>query len=172
MSEGDRGAADRQEPEEWQKGTEEGEKNIRESLLEGDESSEYIQGAILEASKSETENAKSTETNTSRLQLWLADNVTNHESLGRMLYSANPYNYDRLDWLFAFSFVVLMVAAVVMFQTTTVAVTIGSLVVMFFAFISMLMCAGIEDILKEGYHKISGEEAEDSEAFEQGESLE
>lgn len=171
MSEGDRGA-DRQKPEEWRKEPEEGEKNIRESMFEGDESSEYIQGAILEASKSETENAKSTEPNTSSLQLWLADNVTNHESLGRLLYSLNPQNYDRLDWIFAFSFVVLVAAAVLLFQATSVPVALGSLVVMFLSFVSMLMCAGIEDILKEGYHKISGGETEDSKAFEEGESLE
>jgi len=171
MSEGDR-AADRQKPEEWRKESAEGEKNIRESTFEGDESSEYIQGAILEVSKSEMENAKSTETNTDGLQLWLADNVTNHETLGRVLYSINPQNYDRLDWIFAFSFVVLVTAAVVLFQTASVLVASSSLVVMFLSFVSMLMCVGIEDIPEEGYHKITGGETEDSKAFEEGESLE
>lgn len=173
MSEGHGGPADRREPDEWQKESEEDESTIRESTLEGDSSSEYIQGAILEASESEMENAKSTDGKTSDFQLWLADKVTDHERVSKILYSANPQNYDRLDWIFAFSFVVLMASAVVMFRSVRTSVTLGSLVMMFLSFISMLMCAGIEDILKEGYHKISGETqgSDENKAFEEGESL-
>lgn len=173
MSEHDRGGGNREEPDEWEKKSEEDSGSIRESMMEGDDSSEYIQGAILKASQSEEENAKSTEIEKKgRFRLWLAEKITEHDdSVGKVLYSLNPQNYDRLDWIFAFSFVVLLSGVFVMFRTTSTLVATGSLVVMVLAFVSMLLCAGIEDILKEGYHKISSEEAEDSKAFDEGESL-
>lgn len=174
MSEHDRGGGNREEPDEWEKKSEEESSSIRENVMEGNDSSEYIQGAILEASQSEEENAKSAGIGgEGRFRLWLAEKITEYdESLEGVLYSLNPKNYDRLDWIFAFSFVVLIAGVVVMFRTTSTLVATGSLVVMVLAFVSMLLCAGIEDILKEGYHKISGEEGgEDSKAFDERESL-
>jgi hypothetical protein len=170
------GAADgkKEEPQQWQEKAEDNSDTIRESVMEGDGSSEYIQGAILEASKSEMERAKSAEEQASRFQIWLAEWITEHDgSTTKLLSKANPRNYDRLDWIFAFSFVVLLAGTVVMFQTTSTLVASGSLVVMFLSFVSMLLCAGIEDILKEGYHKVTGKEAgEETEAFDEGESME
>ena len=169
------GAADgkKEEPQQWQEKAEDNSDTIRDSVMEGDGSSEYIQGAILEASKSEMERAKSAEEQASRFQIWLAEWITEHDgSTTKLLSKADPRNYDRLDWIFAFSFVVLLTGTVVMFQTTSTLVASGSLVMMFLSFVSMLLCAGIEDILKEGYHKITGEEAgEETEAFDEGESM-
>lgn len=143
-------------PGDWDE-EKENDDSIRESVFEGDDSSEYIQGAILEASKSEREKAMSASGSQSRFQVWLAENVTKHDdTVDRILQNANPRNYDRLDWIFAFSFVVLLAGMAVMFQTPSKIVAVGSLVVMVFAFVSMLLCVGIEDILKEGFHSSGG----------------
>ena len=157
MSKEDSDGSDGDHPDNWEEKAE-SDDSIHESAFEGDSSSEYIQGAILEASKSEREKAMSAESeNPSRLQIWLAENVTEHdETVNRVLHNANPRNYDRLDWIFAFSFVVLLSGMLVMFQTSSTLVAMGSLVVMVLAFVSMLLCVGIEDILKEGFHKVSG----------------
>jgi hypothetical protein len=143
-------------PDDWDE-KEEKDDSIRESVFEGDDSSEYIQGAILEASKSEREKAISASESQSRFQIWLAENVTEHDdTVERILQNANPRNYDRLDWIFAFSFVVLLAGMAVMFQTSSKIVAVGSLVLMVFAFVSMLLCVGVEDILKEGFHSVGG----------------
>jgi|GEM_PF-2135448 len=176
MSDEERGgAADskKEEPEEWREKAEDKSDTIRDSVMEGDGSSEYIQGAILEASQSEMERAKSAEEQASRFQIWLAEWISEHDSsITKLLSKADPRNYDRIDWIFAFSFVVVIAGTVVMFQTTSTLIATGSLVVMFLSFVSMLLCAGVDDILKEGYHKITGEEAgEETEAFDEGESM-
>ncbi|MDZ7687367.1 MAG: hypothetical protein U5J64_01365 [Halobacteriales archaeon] len=133
--------------------------SIRESVFEGDDSSEYIRGAILKASESEREAMAEETEGPSRLQMWLVRNLPGKDGrLESILYNANPRNYDRLDWIFAFSFVVVLAGVAVMFTTTSITVAIVTFVVMFIAFVSMLLCVGVEDILKDGFHKVRGDE--------------
>ncbi len=159
MSEEPRGAVDGDEPDEQPRDSEDG-KSIRDSAFEGDSSSEYIQGAILKASESERKAADEMKAKEpSRFQIWLSEVIAGNDSrIGDILYNANPRNYDRLDWIFAFSFVVIVAGMAVMFQTSSLQVAIASFIVMFLAFVSMLLCVGIEDILKDGFHSIGGDE--------------
>jgi len=163
MSEDARGAGEDEEAtgegDEDARQEKQGDESIRESVFEGDDSSEYIRGAILEASESERE-AMAEETEApSRLQMWLVRNLPAKDShINDILYNANPRNYDRLDWIFAFSFVVILAGVGVMFTTTSITVAIVTFVIMFLAFVAMLLCVGVQDILKEGFHTVRDDE--------------
>jgi len=158
------------DPEEWkEKREKERSESIRESALEGDESSEYIQGAITKASRSEEVAAEATEDG--RFEVWLskmADSKT-----PELLYYMNPFNYDRIDWIFSAAFLAVVAGAVMLFFTQSVLMTIASLVGMFLSFCVMLLCVGIEDLLKKGYRRMSlSDLGEETEEFEGGESFE
>jgi hypothetical protein len=161
----------KEEPEdEWDEKKKGGDSTIRESALEGDESSEYIQGAILEASKSEEMAAESTEN--SRAELWFGEKLADSKT-PELLYHMNPFNYDRIDWIFSASFFVVVAGGFTLFFAQTFLMTIASLVGMFLAFCTMLLCVGIEDLLKDGVHRLSlGDTEEETEEFEGGESFE
>jgi hypothetical protein len=85
----------------------------------------------------------------------------------------NPFNYDRIDWIFSASFFVVVAGGATLFFAQTFLMTIASLVGMFLAFCTMLLCVGIEDLLKDGVHRLSlGDTEEETEEFEGGESFE
>lgn len=158
------------DPEEWkEKREEERSESIRESALEGDESSEYIQGAILEASKSEELAAESTEN--SRFELWFGEKLADSKT-PELMYYMNPFNYDRIDWIFAAAFFAVVAGGAVLFFSQTVLMTVASLVGMFLSFCVMLLCVGIEDLLKDGVRKLGVGDFEETEKFEEGESFE
>ena len=166
------------EPEdEWEKkkkgsDKESSSKSIRESAFGGTDSSEYIQGAVMEASKSETAAAESAgEGDFNRFQTWVADKLTKGKAPEAMYYM-NPFNYDRIDWIFALGFVGVIASAFTMFLTESVIMTVASLVGMFVSFCVMLVCMGIEDLLKDGFHRLGiGDTEEETEEFQGGESF-
>ena len=146
--------------------------SIRESVFEGDGTSEYIRGTILEAADTEEGSAKQFEGDMSRSQTMLAEKIAD-SSLPEIVYYMNPRNYDLVDWVFASGFLMVIVSAVVMFTTSNINIAVVALVAMFLSFCAMLLCASIEDILKGSVRKIrryrweEGEEGfEDGEAFE------
>lgn len=144
--------------------------SIRESAFGGSDSSEYIQGAVLEASRSETAAAESTEEGEfSRFQSWVAKKMTQGK-VPEAMYYMNPFNYDRIDWIFSLGFVMVIASAFTMFLTESVLMAVASLVGMFLAFCVMLMCMGVEDLLKKGYHRLGiGDIEEETEEFQGGE---
>jgi hypothetical protein len=161
----------RRREEEWEKpGGETEEKtkdSMRESVFEGDVSSEYLRNGDLEMRTEEGRLGGTTSRYRGAITEWLAET-----GLPRFLYYLNPWNYGRIDWIFASCFAFVVGAAFLIFWTSSVVVALASLVVMFLSFSAMLMCVGVESILKEGYHKITGrgerisEEAFDNDAFE------
>lgn len=159
------------DPEEWkEKREEERSKSIRESALEGDESSEYIQGAILEASKSEEMAAEATED--SRVGVWFGGTLADGK-VPEFMYYMNPFNYDRIDWIFAAAFSAVVAGGAVLFFSQTVLMTVASLLGMFLSFCVMLLCVGIEDLLKDGVHRLGlSDTEEETEEFQGGESFE
>ena len=68
------------------------------------------------------------------------------DKAARFLYSIDPRNFTRVDFVFTFSFLLLILGAVMMFQTVSVLLTIASLVGMMLSFCAMVLCVAVEDI--------------------------
>lgn len=70
----------------------------------------------------------------------------NADSIARFLYSVDPRTFSKVDFVFTFSFIWLILAAVLMFQTTSLLMAIASLVGMFLLFCVMSLCVVMEDL--------------------------
>ena len=73
----------------------------------------------------------------------------NRNKVAEVLSSLDPRGYDRVDLAFGYSFLVVIAGAVMLFLTTSFWVSLASIVVMTLAFVSMLLCVGLEDIFKD-----------------------
>jgi len=73
----------------------------------------------------------------------------------------DPRRFTKVDLFFLFSFLVLLCGALVMFQTQSIMWAMTSLVGMFLAFCSMLLCIGMEDVFANT--EMEQEESEDDE---------
>lgn len=70
----------------------------------------------------------------------------NADKIARFLYSIDPRNFSRVDFVFSFSFIWLVLAAIFMFQTSNLLIAVASLVGMFLLFTVMLLCVVMEDL--------------------------
>ena len=70
----------------------------------------------------------------------------NADKIARFLYSIDPRNFSRVDFVFSFSFIWLVLAAIFMFQTNSLPLAVASLVGMFLLFTVMLLCVVMEDL--------------------------
>ena len=70
----------------------------------------------------------------------------NADKIARFLYSIDPRNFSRVDFVFTFSFIWLVLAAIFMFQTSNLLIAVASLVGMFLLFTVMLLCVVMEDL--------------------------
>ena len=86
------------------------------------------------------------------------------DTVAEVLYSLDPRRFTKVDLFFLFSFLVLLCGALVMFQTQSVLWAVVSLIGMFLAFCSMLLCIGLEDVFSD-----TEMEKKDSEEEEQQE---
>lgn len=78
----------------------------------------------------------------------------NADKIARALYSVDPRNFSKVDFVFTFSFVWLFLAAILLFQTSSLLIAVASLVGMFLLFCVMLMCVVMEDLfVKEDMEK-------------------
>lgn len=157
--------------DEWEEKKKGDESTVRENIFEEDQSSQYIRGAISEASQSEMEAADSIDGGrlgrfATRISRGLAES-----SLPKIMYKMNPFNYDKIDWVFAFGFFMVIANAVMMFVTSSPRLVIASVVGMFLSFCVMLLCIGIEDYVKEGVHRLRLGMGLEREGFEGGETF-
>jgi len=84
--------------------------------------------------------------------------MINADKAARFLYSIDPRNLTRVDFIFTFSFVLLILGAVMMFLTSNVLLIISSLVGMILSFCAMILCVAMEDIfVDKGEEESSGE---------------
>lgn len=72
--------------------------------------------------------------------------MVNADKAARFLYSIDPRNLTRVDFVFTFSFILLILGALMMFQTASILLIIASLVGMFLSFCAMLLCVAVEDL--------------------------
>lgn len=79
------------------------------------------------------------------------------DKTARILYSMDPRNFTRVDFVFTFSFILLILGAIMMFQTISVLLTIASLVGMILSFCAMVLCVAVEDIFVKEEEESSGE---------------
>lgn len=70
----------------------------------------------------------------------------NADKIARFLYSIDPRNFSKVDFVFTFSFTWLVLAAIFMFQTSSLLIAVASLVGMFLLFTVMLLCVVMEDL--------------------------
>ena len=70
----------------------------------------------------------------------------NADKMARFLYSIDPRNFSRVDFVFTFSFVCLVLSAVLMFETANMILALSSLVGMFLFFCVMTLCVALEDV--------------------------
>lgn len=70
------------------------------------------------------------------------------DTLAEIVYSLDPRRFNKVDYVFLFSFLVLLVGALLMFLTESVTVAMISLVGVFLAFGSMVLCVGLEDLFE------------------------
>jgi len=69
--------------------------------------------------------------------------------LAEILYSLDPRRFNKVDYVFLFSFLLLLLGALSLFWTESLLVAVISLVGMFLAFLSMLLCVGLEDLFED-----------------------
>ncbi len=141
--------------------------SIRDSAFGGDSSSEYATRSTFDTSDDEVGSGAVRSS-----EIWLAEKLS-QSGLPAFIYYLNPRRYDLIDWIFASGFVLVLSGAFMLFWTENPMIALASLMVMFLAFATMLMCVGIEDILKEGLWKVSGggDGDSESESFEGGQSF-
>jgi len=84
------------------------------------------------------------------------------DTLAKVLYSLDPRKFNKVDYVFLFSFLVLLIGALVMFQTQNVTVAMISLVGIFLAFFSMILCVGLEDLFEREELENKQEEKDES----------
>lgn len=70
----------------------------------------------------------------------------NADKIARFLYSIDPRNFSKVDFVFTFSFVWLILSAVFMFQTSSLLIAVASLIGMFLLFTVMTLCVVMEDL--------------------------
>jgi len=76
----------------------------------------------------------------------LIEGIMNADKIARLLYSIDPRNFSKVDFIFTFSFAWLILAAVFMFQTNNLLIAVASLVGMFLLFTVMTLCVVMEDL--------------------------
>lgn len=69
----------------------------------------------------------------------------------------DPRNLTRVDFVFTFSFILLILGAVMMFLTASTLLVIASLVGMFLSFCAMVLCVAVEDLFANEEDESSGE---------------
>ena len=84
------------------------------------------------------------------------------DTLAEIVYSLDPRRFNKVDYVFLFSFLVLLIGALVMFQTQNVTVAMISLVGIFLAFFSMILCVGLEDLFEREELENKQEEKDES----------
>jgi len=94
--------------------------------------------------------------------------TTGGNSIARVLRSSDPRRYDRVDWVFALGFVLVVVGSLTAFWSDSIPATVSSIVGMFIGVCVMLLCLGVE--AKSGASKPGGARAND--AFKDGDAFE
>jgi hypothetical protein len=83
------------------------------------------------------------------------------QKIAEILYSLDPRRFSKVDYVFLFSFLLLLLGALSLFWTQSVLIAAASLVGMFLAFLSMLLCIGLEDLFEENETETKGREDDD-----------
>ncbi|MDZ7688424.1 MAG: hypothetical protein U5J64_06845 [Halobacteriales archaeon] len=93
------------------------------------------------------------------------------DTIAEILYALDPRRFTKIDAFFLFSFLVLLSGALVMFQTRNVMWALTSLIGMFLAFCSMLLCIGVEDLFEREELKDDEDSEEESNGLGGGTSM-
>lgn len=95
--------------------------------------------------------------------------TTGGNSIARVLHSSDPRRYDRVDWVFALGFVLVVVGGLTVYWSDSVTVTLSSIVGMLVGVCVMFLCLGVEG--RSG--KVSDEgDGRANDAFKHGDAFE
>lgn len=70
--------------------------------------------------------------------------TTGGNRIAGVLYSSDPRRYDKVDWVFALGFVLVVVGGLTLYWTDSVTVAVSSTVGIFVGVCVMLLCLSVE----------------------------
>ena len=95
--------------------------------------------------------------------------TTGGNRIAGILYLSDPRHYDKVDWVFACGFVLVVTGAVVLYWAGSVLTTVSSIVGMFVGICVMWLCLSFED--GSGEPSDSGRGSKANDAFKDGDAL-